>query len=134
MPKQVITSSKAPTTGFTPGQAVSPLAQAIRYGNMLFLSGQGSLDPSTGEVVPGDIAAQTRQTLDNLMIILGDAGATSKNIVNMRVILRDVADFPRFNETFREYFAGEKVTRTCFGGVLHRAGIDIEIDCVAMFD
>lgn len=134
MPKQVITSSKAPTTGFTPGQAVSPLAQAIRYGNMLFLSGQGSLDPSTGEVVPGDIEAQTRQTLDNLMIVLGDAGATSKNIVNMRVILRDVADFPRFNETFREYFAGEKVTRTCFGGVLHRAGIDIEIDCVAMFD
>ena len=134
MPKQVITSSKAPTTGFTPGQAVSPLAQAIRYGNMLFLSGQGSLDPSTGEVVPGDIEAQTRQTLDNLMIILEASGATSKNIVNMRVILRDVADFPRFNETFREYFAGEKVTRTCFGGVLHRAGIDIEIDCVAMFD
>ena len=134
MPKQVITSAKAPTTGFTPGQSVSPLAQAIRYGNMLFLSGQGSLDPSTGEVVPGDIEAQTRQTLDNLMITLEAAGATSKNIVNMRVILRNVADFPRFNETFREYFAGEKVTRTCFGGVLHRAGIDIEIDCVAMFD
>ena len=134
MPKQVITSAKAPTTGFTPGQSVSPLAQAIRHGNMLFLSGQGSLDPSTGEVVPGDIETQTRQTLDNLMIILEAAGATSKNIVNMRVIMRDVADFPRFNETFREYFAGEKVTRTCFGGVLHRAGIDIEIDCVAMFD
>ena len=134
MPKQVITSANAPTTGFTPGQPVSPLAQAIRYGNMLFLSGQGSLDPSTGEVVPGDIEAQTRQTLDNLMITLEAAGATSKNIVNMRVILRDVADFPKFNETFREYFAGEKVTRTCFGGVLHRAGIDIEIDCVAMFD
>lgn len=134
MPKQVIMSAKAPTTGFTPGQPVSPLAQAIRHGNMLFLSGQGSLDPSTGEVMPGDIEAQTRQTLDNLMIILEAAGATSKNIVNMRVILRNVADFPRFNETFREYFAGEKVTRTCFGGVLHRAGIDIEIDCVAMFD
>ena len=134
MPKQVITSANAPTTGFTPGQSVSPLAQAIRHGNMLFLSGQGSLDPSTGEVVPGDIEAQTRQTLDNLMTILEAAGATSKNIVNMRVILRDVADFPRFNETFREYFAGEKVTRTCFGGVLHRAGINIEIDCIAMFD
>ena len=134
MPKQVITSANAPTTGFTPGQSVSPLAQAIRHGNMLFLSGQGSLDPSTGEVVPGDIEAQTRQTLDNLMTILEAAGATSKNIVNMRVILRNVADFPKFNETFREYFAGEKVTRTCFGGVLHRAGIDIEIDCIAMFD
>jgi 2-iminobutanoate/2-iminopropanoate deaminase len=52
----------------------------------------------------------------------------------MRVILRDVADFPRFNEAFREYFGGEKVTRTCFGGLPHRAGIDVEIDCVAMFD
>jgi 2-iminobutanoate/2-iminopropanoate deaminase len=134
MPKEIITSSQAPTTGFTPGQAVSPLAQAIRFGNMLFVSGQGSLDPATGAVVGGDIVVQTRRTLDNLTIILEAAGASAKNIVNMRVILRDVADFPRFNETFRDYFAGEKVTRTCFGGVLHRAGIDVEIDCVAMFD
>jgi 2-iminobutanoate/2-iminopropanoate deaminase len=134
MPKQIITSSKAPTTGFTPGQSVSPLAQAIRFGNMLFVSGTGSLDPTTGAVVPGDIVVQTRQTLDNLMSVLEAAGATAKNIVNVRVILRNVADFPRFNETFREYFAGEKVTRTCAGGVLHRAGTDIEIDCVAMFD
>ena len=120
MPKQVITSANAPTTGFTPGQSVSPLAQAIRHGNMLFLSGQGSLDPSTGEVVPGDIEAQTRQTLDNLMTILEAAGATSKNIVNMRVILRDVADFPRFNETFREYFVRARCVvlfATCFGGI-----------------
>jgi len=134
MPKQIITSSSAPTTGFTPGAAVSPLAQAIRFGNMLFLSGQGSLDPATGEVVAGDIVLQTRQTLDNLMRILEAAGATKANIVNMRVILRDVADFPRFNDTFRAYFDGEKVTRTCIGGVLHRAGILVEIDCIAMFD
>jgi 2-iminobutanoate/2-iminopropanoate deaminase len=134
MPKQIITSSSAPTTGFTPGQPVSPLAQAIRFGNMLFVSGQGSLDPAKGTVVEGDIVVQTRQTLENLMSILAAAGATAKNIVNMRVILRDVADFPRFNEAFREYFGGEKVTRTCFGGVLHRAGINVEIDCVAMFD
>jgi 2-iminobutanoate/2-iminopropanoate deaminase len=134
MPKQIITSSSAPTTGFTPGKAVSPLAQAIRFGNMLFVSGQGSLDPVSGTVVEGDIAVQTRQTLDNLMAILEAAGASAKNIVNMRVILRDTADFPRFNETFRDYFDGEKVTRTCFGGALHRAGINVEIDCVAMFD
>jgi len=134
MPKQIITSSSAPTTGFTPGATVSPLAQAIRFGNMLFVSGQGSLDPITGTVVEGDIVVQTKQTLDNLMSVLAAAGATSKNIVNMRVILNNVADFPRFNDTFREYFAGEKVTRTCFGGTLHRAGTVVEIDCVAMFD
>ena len=77
---------------------------------------------------------QTQQTLDNLMRILEAAGATEKNIVNMRVILRDVADFPRFNETFREYFGRRESDANLFGGVLHRAGIDIEIDCVAMFD
>src|SRR5262249_30156496 len=132
--KQIMPPSSAPTTGFTPGGSVSPLAQAIRFGNMLFVSGQGSLDPATGAVVQGDIVVQTRQTLDNLMNILEAAGATKKNIVNMRVILRDAADFPRFNEAFREYMAGEKVTRTCAGGVPPRAGINVEIDCVAMFD
>jgi 2-iminobutanoate/2-iminopropanoate deaminase len=134
MPKQIITSSSAPTTGFTPGQVVSPLAQAIRFGNMLFVSGQGSLDPATGTVVEGDIAVQTRRTLDNLMSVLEAEGATAKNIVNVRVTLRDTSDLPRFNETFRNYMAGEKVTRTCVGGTPHRAGINAEIDCVAMFD
>ncbi len=134
MPKEIISASSAPTTGFTPGASISPLAQAIRFGNMLFVSGQGSLDPATGTVVEGDIVVQTRQTLDNLMRVLEAAGATTKNVVNMRVILSNVADFPRFNDTFRDYFNGEKVTRTCFGGVLHRAGTNVEIDCVAMFD
>ena len=134
MPKIPIQSSQAPVTGFTDHSKPSPLAQAIRFGNMLFVSGQGALNPATGTVVQGDITVQTKQTLDNLMKILEAAGATPKNIVNMRVCLRDVADFPKFNETFKEYMAGEKVTRTCIGGTPHRTGINVEIDCVAMFD
>ena len=134
MPKQIISLSRAPTVGITPGQSVSPLAQAIRFGNMLFVSGQGSVDPASGNVVEGDIAVQTRLALDNLMSVLAAAGATAKNVVNMRVTLRDVADFPRFNEAFREYFDGEKVTRTCFGGTPNRAGVNVQIDCIAMFD
>jgi len=134
MPKQIISLSSAPTVGITPGQSVSPLAQAIRFGNMLFVSGQGSVDAATGAVVEGDIAAQTRLALDNLMSVLAAAGATAKNVVNMRVTLRDVADFPRFNETFREYFDGEKVTRTCVGGTPNRDGVNVQIDCTAMFD
>jgi 2-iminobutanoate/2-iminopropanoate deaminase len=134
MPKQIISLSSAPTVGITPGQTVSPLAQAIRFGNMLFVSGQGSVDPASGDVIEGDIVVQTRRALDNLMHVLAPAGATAKNVVNMRVTLRDVADFPLFNETFREYFDGEKVTRTCFGGTPNRAGINVQIDCIAMFD
>lgn len=134
MPKQIITSASAPTTGFSAGGAVSPLAQAIRFGNMLFVSGQGPLDPETKSVVTGDIAVQTRRTLANLKSVLEAAGATFQNVVNMRVVLRDTADFAQFNDVFREVLDGEKVTRTCIGGTPHRAGVNVEIDCVAMFD
>ena len=134
MPKQVVTSKSAPTTGFTTAQKPPPIVQAIRWGNMLFVSGQGPLDPETKTVVAGDIEVQTRRTLQNLASVLEAAGATFANVVNMRVILRDVADFAKFNEVFREVLDDEKVTRTCVGGTPHRAGVNVEIDCVAMFD
>ena len=134
MPKQIIQSQSAPTTGFTDKSKPPPIVQAIRHGNMLFVSGQGPLDPSTREVVAGDIQAQTRQTLENLKAVLAAAGASFANVVNMRVTLRDTADFPAFNETFRALMDGEKTTRTCVGGTPHRKGVNVEIDCVAMFD
>ena len=134
MPKQFITSTTAPTTGYTDLSTPSPLAQAIRFANMLFVSGQGPLDPNTREVVSGDIADQTKLTLDNLVHVLEAAGATLQNVVNMRVCLRDTADFPTFNEAFRKFMQGEKVTRTCIGGTPHRPGVNVEIDCIAMFD
>ena len=127
MPKQIVTSAHSPTTGFTDRATPSPLAQAIRFGNMLFVSGQGALDPETREIVSDDIAGQTRQTLTNLGNILEAEGADFANVVNMRVCLRDVADFPRFNEAFTEFMQGEKVTRTCIGGTPHRKGVNVEI-------
>ena len=134
MPKQLIASPNAPTTGFTDKSTPSPLAQAIRAGNLLFVSGQGPLDPQTREVLSADIKAQTRQTLANLQSILAAAGLTMANVVNMRVVLRNTEDFPAFNEAFREFLAGEKVTRTCVGATPHRKGVNVEIDCVAAFD
>jgi 2-iminobutanoate/2-iminopropanoate deaminase len=134
MPKEIVTSPGAPTTGFTDKAAPPPIVQAIRHGNMLFVSGQGPLDPQTKEVVSTDIKEQTRQTLKNLESILAAAGASFANVVNMRVCLRNVEDFPSFNEAFRECLRGEKVTRTCIGGTPHRKGVNVEIDCVAMFD
>ncbi len=133
MPKQIITSSSAPTTGFTNKETPSPLAQAIRAGDLLFVSGQGPLDPKTREVVSPDIREQTKQTLSNLASILSAAGLSLANVVNMRVCLRNTEDFPAFNEAFREFMAGEKTTRTCIGGTPHRKGVNVEIDCVATF-
>jgi 2-iminobutanoate/2-iminopropanoate deaminase len=134
MPKQIITSPDAPVTGFTDKGTPSPLAQAIRAGNLLFVSGQGPLDPKTREVASADIRDQTRQTLANLANILAAAGLSMENVVNMRVVLRNTEDFPAFNESFREFLAGEKVTRTCIGGTPHRKGVNVEIDCIASFD
>jgi 2-iminobutanoate/2-iminopropanoate deaminase len=134
MPKQIVTSQAAPTTGFTDKGTPSPLAQAIRAGNLLFVSGQGPLDPKTREVVSADIREQTRQTLANLKSVLAAAGLDFSHVVNMRVVLRNTEDFAAFNETFRELMRGEKVTRTCVGATPHRKGVNVEIDCVATFD
>jgi 2-iminobutanoate/2-iminopropanoate deaminase len=101
---------------------------------MLFVSGQGPLDPATKQAVDGDIQIQTRRTLSNLRSILEAAGTKFSDVVNIRVILRDVRDFKQFNEVFRQEIGTDKVTRTCVGGIPHRDGVNIEIDCVAMFD
>jgi 2-iminobutanoate/2-iminopropanoate deaminase len=134
MPKQIVTSQAAPTTGFTDKGTPSPLAQAIRTGNLLFVSGQGPLDPKTREVVSSDIREQTKQTLANLTSVLAAAGLDFRHVVNMRVVLRNTEDFAAFNETFRDFLQGEKVTRTCVGATPHRKGVNVEIDCVASFD
>ena len=131
MPKQIVQSNKAPVTGFTDAPKPSPLAQAIRAGDFLYVSGQGPLDPDTKTVVSDDIREQTRQTLSNLVSVLAAGDADLSHVVNMRVCLRDTADFPAFNETFRDFMDGEKVTRTCIGGTPHRAGVNVEIDCIA---
>jgi 2-iminobutanoate/2-iminopropanoate deaminase len=130
MPKTIVQSAAAPVTGFTDKSAPSPLAQAIRAGDFLYVSGQGPLDPKTKEVVSPDIREQTVQTLKNLKAVIESGGGTMAQVVNMRVCLRDVADFPAFNEAFRDFMAGEKVTRTCIGGTPHRKGVNVEIDAV----
>src|SRR2546423_1499503 len=134
MPKRIISSPGAPTTGFTDKGEPSPLAQPIRSGNPLFVSGQGPLDPKTREVVSTDIREQTRQTLTNIRSVLDSAGLNFTHVVNMRVALRNTEDFPAFNETFRDFLQGEKVTRTCIGATPHRKGVNVEIDCVASFE
>jgi 2-iminobutanoate/2-iminopropanoate deaminase len=134
MPKQIVTSSKAPTTGFTDKAKAPPIVQAIKAGPFLYVSGQGPLDPDTKEVVAGDIEVQTRRTLANLVAVLEAGGATLAHVVNMRVCLRDVADFPKFNEAFRALMGEHKTTRTCIGGTPHRTGVNVEIDCVAYLD
>ncbi len=85
-------------------------------------------------MVSADIREQTKQTLANLKNVLAAARLDFTHVVNMRVVLRNTEDFAAFNETFREFMQGEKVTRTCIGATPHRKGVNVEIDCVASFE
>ena len=134
MPKQVVSSKSAPTTGFSDNNKPAPIVQAIRCGNMLFVSGQGPLDPETKTVVAGDIEIQTRRTLDNLLAVLEAGGASLKHVVNMRVILRDVADFKRFNEVYREYFSSVEPCRTTVEVSRLPTPIHVELKVIATID
>jgi 2-iminobutanoate/2-iminopropanoate deaminase len=96
--KTVISSAEAPA-------AVGPYSQAISVGNFVFCAGQIPLDPATGNLVEGDVTAQTRRVLENLKAVLAAAGVTLSDVVKSTVFLQDMNDFAAMNAVYAEYFA-----------------------------
>lgn len=95
--KQVIHTDSAPA-------AIGPYSQAIQIGDLLFVSGQVPIDPSTGAVVEGDIKAQAQQSLNNLKAILNAAGTNMGAVVKTTVFLADMNDFAAMNEVYAQFF------------------------------
>jgi 2-iminobutanoate/2-iminopropanoate deaminase len=124
MTRQVISTDKGPRTGL-------PYSQAVRAGDLVHVAGQVALDPATGQIVEGDIRAQTRQVLDNVQAILDAAGTSLAHAVECLCFLRDVADFAAFNEIYRTYFPEAPPARTTVQAVLPRPGLLVEIRVVA---
>ena len=91
--------------------AIGPYSQAIKSGNMLFLSGQIPLDPTTGGLVPGGIEAQTRQVFTNIGAILEAAGASFGHVVSATVYVADMNDFAKVNEIYATYFSSPAPAR-----------------------
>jgi 2-iminobutanoate/2-iminopropanoate deaminase len=85
---------------------IGPYSQAVRCGDTLYTSGQIPLDPTTGACVDGDIAAQTRRVMENLDAVLRAGGASLDRVVKVTVFLKNMEDFPAFNEVYAGYFAG----------------------------
>ena len=85
-------------------QAIGPYSQAIRYGDFLFVSGQIAINPQTGNLVEGDIEAQTEQVLKNIGAIIAAAGMSMNNVVKCSCFLRDMNDFAKFNTVYETYF------------------------------
>ena len=124
--RQAISSDGAP-------KAIGPYSQAIRAGQLLFLSGQVPLDPATGQLVGGDIAAQTRRVMDNLGAVLNAAGLSFADIVRTTIFLADINDFAAVNEVYGSYFSAPAPARATVQVARLPKDARVEIDAVASF-
>jgi 2-iminobutanoate/2-iminopropanoate deaminase len=123
MGKKVIHTDKA-------ASGKVPLSQAIVAGGWLYCSGQLPIDPATDEIVPGGVAEQTRQVVENLKAICEEAGTSLANAVKVTIFMADLADLKEMNDVFEEYFGVvNPPARTTFqaGGVIAGAKLEIEL-------
>lgn len=111
--------------------SVGPYSHGIESGEFLFLSGQTPLDPVTGKLVEGDIAAQTAQCFQNLFAVLAAAGLSQENVVKVNVYLTDMGNFSAMNEVYARQFEQPFPARTTIGVAALPLGAKIEIEMVA---
>lgn len=114
--------------------AVGPYSQAIKKGNLLFVSGQLPLVPETGEMHQGSIKECTLQSLNNLKAIITEAGATLDDVVKTTVFLADIADGPAANQVYGEFFNEPYPARSAFQVAALPLGASIEIEAIVVLD
>jgi 2-iminobutanoate/2-iminopropanoate deaminase len=122
--RQAVSTEAAPS-------AIGPYSQAIRAGSLLFVSGQVPIDPATGAIVDGGIAAQTRRVLQNVDAILGAAGASFDDVVRTTVFLTDLDDFAAMNEVYATCFTSPAPARATVQVSRLPRDARIEIDVIA---
>lgn len=123
-PVQVIDTKTAPRPG-------GHYSQAIRWRDLVFAAGQIAREPATGEVIPGEIEAHTRQVLKNLRAVLEAAGSSLDRVVRTTVFLRRFEDWERFNRVYAEFFPGAPPARTTVAADLYGTAL-VEIDAIAV--
>ena len=112
-------------------RAIGPYSQAIVVDGWVFCSGQIALDPASGEVVPGDVSAQTERVMKNLAAVLGAGGASLGTVVKTTVFLADMADFAAMNEVYGRHFGDHRPARATVAAAGLPRGVRVEIECVA---
>jgi 2-iminobutanoate/2-iminopropanoate deaminase len=124
--KQIIKPAQSPA-------AVGPYNHAVRVGDLLFCAGQIPLDPATGNLVAGDIRAQTERVLQNIKAILDDQHLTFANVVKSTVFLTNLADFAAMNEVYAKYFTENFPARSTVQVAALPKGAAVEIEIIAHF-
>ena len=111
--------------------AIGPYSQGVSSQGFAFLSGQIPLDPSTGQIVTGDIAAQTERVIENLKAVLESAGWSLRNVVKTTVYLKNMDEFARMNEVYARYFSEDPPARATVEVARLPRDVRVEIDCIA---
>jgi 2-iminobutanoate/2-iminopropanoate deaminase len=112
--------------------AIGPYSQAIKVNGLVFCSGQTPMDPVTGQVVSGGIAAQTERVLKNLAAVLEAAGTSMDKVVKTSVFLKDMNDFAAMNEVYGRFFQGEPPARSTIQAARLPKDALVEIDVIAL--
>ena len=113
-------------------RAIGPYSPAIRAGNLVFVSGQVPLDPATGQIVEGDIAAQTDQVMRNIGALLKAAGCSFDHVARMTVFLADLNDFVAMNEVYGRYVGNPPPARATVQVARLPRDVKVEIDAIAV--
>jgi 2-iminobutanoate/2-iminopropanoate deaminase len=114
-------------------KAIGPYSQAVRVGDLLFLSGQVPLDPATGQMIEGDISAQTQRVMDNLGAVLKSAGLSFAHVARTTIFLADMNDFAKVNEVYGSYFTEPFPARATVQVARLPKDARVEIDAIASF-
>ncbi len=123
--KTIISTPKAPA-------AIGPYSQAIVVGDMIYTSGMIPIIPETGELETGDIKAQARQAIKNLVTLLEEAGSNASSVVKTTVFIKDMNDFASINEVYAEFFTDNYPARSCVEVARLPKDVLIEIEAVAL--
>ena len=123
--KEIIATEKGP-------KAIGPYSQAIRANGFIFTAGQVAFDPATGQIVEGDVSAQTVRVLENLKAIVEAAGSSLDHAVKATVYLKDMGDFAAMNEVYARYFAKNAPARSTVEAARLPRDVRVEIDLVVL--
>jgi 2-iminobutanoate/2-iminopropanoate deaminase len=123
--KEAISTDKAP-------KAIGPYSQGIKAGGFIFTAGQVALDPSTGQLIEGDVARQTARVLDNLKAIAEAAGSSLDRTVKATVYLKDMNDFSAMNEVYARYFGHTPPARSTVEAARLPRDVRVEIDLILL--
>lgn len=109
-----------------------PFSEAVRVDNTLYLSGMVGVKPGTTELVTGGIEAESRQTMDNIRMVLEAHGASMNDVVKCTVMLADISEWNTFNQIYQDYFTGRYPARSALGANGLALGARVEVECIAI--